>query len=81
MLYRANRHDLVRLHGQKRAGGPASGGIEVGDLAVGLGAGDSYVVEDLLDGATYTWRGEWNFVRLGPARTMAHVFVLREPSS
>jgi starch synthase (maltosyl-transferring) len=36
-----------------------------------------YVVEDLLDGARYTWRGEWNFVRLGPAGKMAHILVLR----
>jgi starch synthase (maltosyl-transferring) len=45
---------------------------------VGLGPRDRYVVEDLLDGARYTWIGEWNFVRLGPGSRMAHIFVIRD---
>jgi starch synthase (maltosyl-transferring) len=44
---------------------------------LGIGSRDPYVVEDLLDGAQYTWRGEWNFVRLGPNK-MAHIFVIRD---
>jgi starch synthase (maltosyl-transferring) len=36
----------------------------------------AFVVEDLLDGSRYTWRGEWNYVRLDPAERMAHIFVL-----
>jgi starch synthase (maltosyl-transferring) len=43
---------------------------------LGLDPRDAYVVEDLLDGARYTWRGEWNYVRLTPSK-MAHVFVVR----
>jgi starch synthase (maltosyl-transferring) len=39
-------------------------------------SGASYVVADLLDHARYTWRGEWNYVRLDPAERVAHVFVL-----
>jgi starch synthase (maltosyl-transferring) len=38
--------------------------------------GPEYEVEDLLDGARYTWRGDWNYVRLDPAARMAHVFVV-----
>jgi starch synthase (maltosyl-transferring) len=38
-----------------------------------------YVVEDLLTGARYTWRGERNYVRLDPAVQVAHVLrVVRE---
>jgi starch synthase (maltosyl-transferring) len=43
---------------------------------LGLDPRQTYIVEDLLDGARYTWRGEWNFVRLGPSK-MAHIFVVR----
>jgi starch synthase (maltosyl-transferring) len=38
-----------------------------------------YVVEDLLTGARFTWRGERNYVRLDPAVQVAHVLrVVRE---
>jgi starch synthase (maltosyl-transferring) len=33
--------------------------------------------EDLLTGETYTWRGEWNYVRLDPQIAMAHILALR----
>jgi starch synthase (maltosyl-transferring) len=45
---------------------------------MGLSARDRYVVEDLLDGARYTWRGEWNFVKLDPSQKVAHILVVRE---
>jgi starch synthase (maltosyl-transferring) len=54
-----------------------AGWVQFPTWEVGLGSRDSYVVEDLLDGAQYTWTGEWNFVRLGPTQKMGHVFVLR----
>jgi starch synthase (maltosyl-transferring) len=38
-----------------------------------LGPDDAYVVEDLLTGARYTWRGTRNFVRLDPAVQAGHV--------
>ncbi|MGH9347302.1 MAG: alpha-1,4-glucan--maltose-1-phosphate maltosyltransferase [Vicinamibacterales bacterium] len=44
---------------------------------MGIDPRDPYVVEDLLDGARYTWSGEWNFVRLGPGHRMAHIFAVR----
>jgi starch synthase (maltosyl-transferring) len=42
---------------------------------LGIGPRDTYEVEDQLDGARYSWRGEWNFVKLGPKK-MAHIFVI-----
>ena len=54
-----------------------AGWVQFPTWEAGLGPRDRYVVEDLLDGAQYTWFGEWNFVRLGPGSKMAHVFVLR----
>ena len=38
---------------------------------------DSYQVEDLLSGATYTWRGRRNYVELDPDIQPAHVFLVR----
>jgi starch synthase (maltosyl-transferring) len=54
-----------------------AGWVQFPTWEVGLGSRDSYVVEDLLDGAQYTWTGEWNFVRLGPSQRMAHIFALK----
>jgi starch synthase (maltosyl-transferring) len=44
---------------------------------LGLAPHATYDVEDLLDGARYTWRGEWNYVRLEPSERVAHIFVVR----
>jgi starch synthase (maltosyl-transferring) len=38
---------------------------------------DVYQVEDLLSGATYTWRGRRNYVELDPDIQPAHVFLVR----
>jgi starch synthase (maltosyl-transferring) len=35
-----------------------------------------FVVRDLLDDATYTWRQGWNYVRLEPGVKQAHIFSL-----
>ena len=32
---------------------------------------------DLLSNETYTWRGEWNYVRLEPRINVAHILALR----
>lgn len=37
---------------------------------------DSYLARDLLDDAVYTWRGEWNYVRLDPGTRQGHIFQL-----
>jgi starch synthase (maltosyl-transferring) len=55
------------------------GWVEVPIDELGIPPEVPYTVEDLLDGATYTWRGAWNYVRLDPAERMAHVFVIRHP--
>jgi starch synthase (maltosyl-transferring) len=39
----------------------------------GLEATTPYDVDDLLDGARYTWSGEWNYVRFEPSERMAHL--------
>jgi starch synthase (maltosyl-transferring) len=45
---------------------------------LGISPSTPYSVEDLLDGARYTWRGEWNYVRLDPATRVAHIFVVHD---
>ena len=44
--------------------------------ALGLHHDQSYVVEDLLTGARYTWRGSRNYVRLDPHEQPGHVLRL-----
>jgi starch synthase (maltosyl-transferring) len=53
------------------------GWIELPIADLGIAAGAPVVVEDLLDGTLYSWRGGWNYVKLDPAERMAHVFVVR----
>jgi starch synthase (maltosyl-transferring) len=58
---------------------PASmqhGFVELPIRELGIPPDAAYFVEDLLDGAQYSWRGAWNFVKLDPAERMAHVFVV-----
>ncbi len=43
----------------------------------GISDGESYTVEDLLDGSRYTWHGSANYVRLTPGTRPAHIFALR----
>jgi starch synthase (maltosyl-transferring) len=38
---------------------------------------DVYQVQDLLSGATYTWRGRRNYVELDPDVQPAHIFLVR----
>ena len=54
------------------------GHVQVPIWELGIPRGRPYVVEDLLDGARYTWRDDWNYVRLDPAERMAHIFIIRE---
>jgi starch synthase (maltosyl-transferring) len=54
------------------------GFVEVPICELGIPDGTPYMVEDLVDGATYTWRGAWNYVRLDPGVRMAHVFIVRD---
>jgi starch synthase (maltosyl-transferring) len=41
-------------------------------------SGRPYVVVDLLDEARYTWRGEWNYVRLDPTERVGHLFAIND---
>jgi starch synthase (maltosyl-transferring) len=50
------------------------GWLEVPLQELGLADDQPFVVEDLLDGARYSWRGRYNYVRLDPAERMAHIF-------
>ena len=54
------------------------GWVQMPVWELGIGGRERYTVEDLLDGAQYTWRGEWNYVRLEPATKVAHIFVIRD---
>jgi starch synthase (maltosyl-transferring) len=38
-----------------------------------------FVVEDLLSGATYEWKDQWNYVALRPWEATAHVFRIVRP--
>ena len=44
---------------------------------LGLDGDTPYVVEDLLTGARYSWRGARNYVRLDPTLQPGHVFRLQ----
>jgi starch synthase (maltosyl-transferring) len=54
------------------------GWVEVPIGELGISPDASFVVEDLIDGATYIWHGAWNYVRLDPADRMAHIFIVRD---
>jgi hypothetical protein len=47
--------------------------------SLGLPWKGSFVVEDLLNGATYTWKDQWSYVALRPSETPAHVFRVVRP--
>ena len=51
--------------------------VEVPLDAIGVAPGAAYVVEDLLTGARYTWRGSRNYVRLDPRNEPGHVLLVR----
>ncbi|MBV9578759.1 MAG: alpha-1,4-glucan--maltose-1-phosphate maltosyltransferase [Chloroflexi bacterium] len=52
---------------------PQSGWLEVPAHEWGMAADQSYVMHDLLSDERYTWRGNWNWVRLDPAVRPAHL--------
>lgn len=56
-----------------------SGWVKVPLYDLGRPLDATYAVHDLLDGATYTWTGEWNYVELDPALMSAHIFRLDLP--
>ncbi|MEO8626259.1 MAG: maltotransferase domain-containing protein [Candidatus Limnocylindrales bacterium] len=57
-----------------------AGTLELDLAALGLPADAPYEARDLLDGATYTWRGARNWVSLDPEVRAAHLLWLRRLS-
>jgi starch synthase (maltosyl-transferring) len=53
------------------------GWVQMPIWEMGITGRERYVVEDLLDGGRYTWRGEWNYVKLDPRERMVHILVVR----
>jgi starch synthase (maltosyl-transferring) len=53
---------------------------ERGKVLVG-GVPASYELTDLLTESTYTWRGEWNYVRLDPNWMPAHILHVKPPTT
>ena len=54
------------------------GWIDVDVQALGLEYDAPYHVHDELGDEGFDWRGAWNWVRLDPAASPAHVFVVRK---
>lgn len=52
------------------------GWVQVPLRELGIAPDEPFVVRDLLDDTPYTWRGEWNYVRLDPEIVPAHVLRL-----
>jgi starch synthase (maltosyl-transferring) len=55
---------------------PHSGFLTLDLDALGLDGNGKFTVRDLLDGASYEWEGERNYVELEPKDRPAHVFVI-----
>ena len=53
------------------------GWVQMPIWELGITGRERYVVEDLLYGGRYTWRGEWNYVKLDPSERVGHVLVVR----
>ncbi len=51
-----------------------AGAVQVPIWTLGIGSDEAYTVHDLLTGAYYTWRGEWNYVELDPYVLPMHLF-------
>ena len=56
-----------------------AGWVRVPVEALGITPGAAYDVIDLLDGARYTWHGEWNYVELNPHILPGHVLRIDWP--
>ena len=51
--------------------------LRVPIAAFGIGAGQSYLVHDLLSEDKFVWQGEWNGLQLDPALAPARIFRIR----
>ncbi|MFL5579404.1 MAG: alpha-1,4-glucan--maltose-1-phosphate maltosyltransferase [Gemmatimonadaceae bacterium] len=53
--------------------------VHVPLAALGIGADETFELEDVLTGDRYWWRGARNYVKLDPARQAGHVFRVHRP--
>jgi starch synthase (maltosyl-transferring) len=75
---RLTTHDSVFVAATVDPQWKQEGWVQMPIWELGISPRDSYTVEDLLDGARYQWRGEWNYVKFEPDQRVAHIFrVLR----
>jgi starch synthase (maltosyl-transferring) len=56
-----------------------SGWVRLPHVDLNLPSGEPYELHDLLDGANYTWRGEWNYVELNPHVLPGHLLRVEWP--
>jgi starch synthase (maltosyl-transferring) len=56
-----------------------AGWVRVPVEELGIPAGSAYELVDQLDGARYTWHGEWNYVELNPHVLPGHVLRIDWP--
>jgi len=56
-----------------------SGWVNLPHAELDLPSGEPYELHDLLDGANYTWRGEWNYVELNPHVLPGHLLRIEWP--
>ncbi|MBV8032936.1 MAG: alpha-1,4-glucan--maltose-1-phosphate maltosyltransferase [Betaproteobacteria bacterium] len=57
-----------------------SGWVELPLAELDIPAGEELLVEDLLGGGRYLWKGAWNYVELSPFTLPAHVFRVHRRS-
>ena len=55
-----------------------SGWVSLPLVELGIIAGNAFQVHDLLTDQRFLWNGEHNFVQLDPARSTAHIFLVRK---
>jgi starch synthase (maltosyl-transferring) len=70
------RHLLVVANLNPHEVGEAT--IQVPLELFGLQESEAYLVHDLLSGASYTWRGRANYVRLQPREKIGHLFLIEK---
>ena len=58
---------------------PQAGTVHVPVHTLSLGTDTPYVVEDLLTGDRYTWKGSANYVSLQPEERVGHIFRIVRP--
>jgi starch synthase (maltosyl-transferring) len=57
---------------------PQSGWIEFPPEKLGFPEKAAFEVQDLLDGAVYSWHGSKHFVKLDPAKAPGHIFKIKK---